>query len=125
MPNRCVYGLIQLLAAAAAFAQAPGGAMRGVVSDNSGAVIPAAAVQLTGPSGLHSTVAQSDGSYSFGSLPPGEYTVKVAYPGFVPFQRTVSIEGGKTLQFTIQLVVGAEKQSVTVKSDAGPTVNVE
>jgi len=125
MPNRCVSRLIPLLAAAVAFAQAPGGAIRGVVSDNSGAVIPAAAVQLTGPSGPHSTVAQSDGSYSFGSLPPGEYTVKVAYPGFVPFQRTVSIEGGKTLQFTIQLVVGAEKQSVTVKSDAGPTVSVE
>jgi hypothetical protein len=108
----------------AAVAQQPGG-VRGVVSDNSGAVIPSASIQLTGPGGSKSTVAQNDGSYTFGGLAAGQYTVRVTYPGFVPFERTIAVEDGHTLQLPVQLVVGAEKQSVTVQSDAGPTIGVE
>jgi len=124
MPNLRFLWLLPLLAAAAP-AQPPGGNVRGVVSDNSGAVIPGAAVQLSGPAGPKAAVAQSDGSYSFAGLPAGEYTLKVAFPGFVPFERAIAVEEAKTLQVPIQLVVGAEKQTVTVKGEPGPSVSVE
>jgi hypothetical protein len=118
-------GLLPLVLAITAAAQQPTGGIRGVVSDNSGAVIPSAAIQLTGPGGVKSAVAQNDGSYTFTGLAAGQYSVKVTYPGFAPFEKAIAVEDGRTVQIPVQLVVGAEKQSVTVKSDLGPTVSVE
>src|SRR6266545_4634742 len=55
--------------------------LRGVVSDESGAVVPAAKVILQGPTGAARTaVAGADGSYSFMSLVPGSYSLEVAAP---------------------------------------------
>src|ERR1051326_1769149 len=117
-------GLLSFLAAAVV-AQQQGGTVRGVVSDHSGAVIPRASVQVSGPAGEKSAVAQGDGSYSLPDLAAGQYILRVRFPGFVPFEKTILVEGGKTAQVPIQLVVGAEKQTVAVRIDPGPAVSVE
>src|SRR5258707_9450336 len=58
--------------------------LRGQVTDESGAVIPAATVTLKGPAGLMKTaVTGSDGSYSFTGLPSGDYTVQALAPDLV------------------------------------------
>src|SRR5215831_8264656 len=55
--------------------------LRGLVTDESGAVIPAAKVTLSGPDGLSkSTVAGNDGTYRFTGLPAGAYTVAASAP---------------------------------------------
>src|SRR4051812_27641096 len=55
--------------------------LRGQVVDQSGAVIPKAAVALNGPSGLvKTTTTAENGSHSFEGLQPGEYTVQAAAP---------------------------------------------
>jgi len=116
--------IILVLAAVSAFAQATGGSIRGVLTDDSGAVIPAAAVTLTGNGVQKSTQSQGDGSYAFNGLTPGQYTVHAAVPGFGVFEQAVKLTTG-VATVPIQMRVTAEKQEVTVAADAGPVVSVE
>ena len=105
-------------------AQTAAGALRGVLLDDSGAVIPAAHVTVTGAGVTKTPQTQADGTFSVPGLAPGQYTVSVAYPGFAPFSKTVNVGGG-TVQMSIRLAVRAEKQEVTVQAEAGPSVSVE
>src|SRR5713101_7583341 len=58
--------------------------LRGVVTDESGAVIPGASVTLNGPGGLvKATVAGNDGSYTFSGLSAGNYAVQASTPQLV------------------------------------------
>jgi hypothetical protein len=105
-------------------AQTATGGVRGVLSDDSGAVIPAANVTLAG-AGVSKTIqTQADGTFSTVGLAPGQYTVSVTYPGFAAFSKTVNV-GGAPVQMSIRLAVSAEKQEVTVQAEAGPTVSTE
>jgi len=116
---------VSMLAAGAALAQTMGGVLRGTLADDSGAVIPGAAVNLSGH-GLQKTVSTgADGSWVFAGLSPGTYTVRVSFSGFSPYESTVVVQAGKTSQLSIRLIVLAEKQEVTVKGEPGPTVSTE
>jgi hypothetical protein len=109
-----------------AAAQASSGALRGVLTDSSGAIVPAARVSLTGPAATNlSATTQADGSYTFVSLPPGEYSVRVEIPGFTAFQRSVTIEEGRVYQLPIRLAIEESKQEITVAADALPQVNLD
>jgi hypothetical protein len=121
--------ILVLLAVALTVCTAPAqqttGIVKGTLTDDSGAVIPAAAVTLTA-NGVRKTVqAQADGVYTFVGLPPGDYTVSVSFPGFTPFGKLVTVSAGGTVQLPIQLAISTEKQEITVKGEPGPTVSVE
>lgn len=63
---------------------AGGAALRGVIFDPNGAVIPGATVTLTNPETndvLHST-SNGDGEYRFEGLKPANYTLRINFPGF-------------------------------------------
>jgi hypothetical protein len=108
----------------AATAQTTTGGVRGVLSDNSGAIIPGANVSISG-NGVQRTVGtQADGSYSIVGLAPGQYTVHVAFTGFNTVDRQVTVNAGSSLDVPIQLQVALEKQQVTVEAEAGPSVSV-
>ena len=121
----CVVFSVFLLVTVAAFAQATGGTLRGVVTDNSGAVVPAATVSLTGNGLTRSARTQADGSYVFSGLPAGQFTVRLTYPGFAAFEKAVAVSSPGVLQFPIQLQLSTEKQEVTVAAESGPAINVE
>ena len=114
-----------LLLATTLLAQQTVGTLRGVLTDNSGGVIPAAAVSLTGASGQKVASTQADGSYSFAGLAPGPYTLKVVFPGFTPFERAVTIAEGQTVQVPVQLAVTGGKQEVSVSSEGAGAVSVD
>jgi hypothetical protein len=99
--------------------------LRGVVTDNSGAVIPGVPITLLGEGSAKTAKTQADGSYSFVGLAAGEYTLKAVYPGFVSIEKAVTIESGKTLQYPIQMMVSAGKQDVTVQGGAASGVSTE
>ena len=60
------------------------GGINGTVTDQGGAAIPGATVQITDDSTgvIHSSVASSAGEYSFPDLPLGMYTVSATSSGF-------------------------------------------
>ncbi len=117
--------LLVVLLVAAAMAQPRTGTLRGVLTDDSGAVIPAASISVSGNGAQRTAQTQADGSYTVSGLAPGQYTVHVAYPGFATVDRPVSLSAGANVQVPIQLSIVAEKQEVTVASESGPMVSVD
>jgi len=112
-------------AATFAAAQSSMGSIKGVLTDDSGAVIPAAMVNISNPAGKQEAQSQADGSYLFNAVAPGDYTLSVNYPGFGPYSKAVTVSAGGTVQLPIQLAVVAEKQEITVKGEPGPSVSIE
>src|SRR5262245_37119082 len=117
--------LVALAFTAALYAQSDTGTLRGTLTDNSGAVIPSAAITLTSTTGPRAATTRIDGTWSFPALPAGDYVLRVAYPGFSLFEKSFAIAPGKTIDLPIRLTVTGEKQQVTVSSDAGPSVSIE
>lgn len=102
-----------------------GGSISGSVKDATGAAIPRAGVTATNTStGVrHATTTDGKGSYSFLSLPIGNYDIEVTSPGFKPYRRTgVVIDANSDLIVDAALKVGEKNETVTV-SDAA--VHVE
>src|SRR5262249_21772301 len=116
--------LSALLAISISHAQTTG-TIKGVVTDESGAVVPAAAVSLTGKGIQKAVQSQADGTYTFAGLPTGQYTVHAAVAGFSPFEKQVTVAGGATVSLEIPLRVTTDKQEVTVNAEPGPSVSVE
>src|ERR1051326_3863095 len=118
--------LLVALVAVGALAQTPTtGSIRGVMTDDSGAVIPAAKVTLSGNGISRTAQTQADGSYTFAGLPPGQYRVRVSFPGFANFDKQVAVTGGSAATLPIQMNVKAEKQEITVADTSTTTVSVE
>jgi hypothetical protein len=116
----CAVGYAPLLRA-----QQTMGTVRGTLTDNSGAVIPGASVSIIGNGVQRTAGTQVDGSFSLSGLAPGQYTVQVAFPGFTPFNRKISVEAGMAVQVPIQLLLTEQRQTVTVQGEPGPNVSTE
>ena len=92
-------------------------AIQGVVTDASGAVIPAAVVHVTNvDSGVAREARTSnEGLYRVINLGPGTYRVKVAVKGFGPAERpSVPLGISETLRADFVLKVGDVVDQVTV-----------
>ena len=98
--------------------------LRGVVTDETGAVIPAAKVTVRGPNGERSVATGNDGSYTLAGLPPGDYTMEASASGLVlPEPMRVTLSTG-VRALNLQMKVAATRQEITVQeSDA--TVNTD
>src|SRR5215216_5285606 len=99
-----------------AVAQQRTGSLRGQVSDELGALVVGATVTLTAADGTQKTaVTSADGTYTFNLLAPGQYTIRVASPGFAPYEKTeVAVAAGLRTTHDVRLVVTLEKQEITV-----------
>ncbi|MEN6537671.1 MAG: carboxypeptidase-like regulatory domain-containing protein, partial [Bryobacteraceae bacterium] len=85
------------------------GSIVGVVEDQTGAVVPNAAVSITiGATGqTRETVANETGRYSFANVLPGSYSLKVVASGFRPYTETNVIATINTVtRIDIKLLVG-------------------
>lgn len=106
----------------------PAGVLHGVVTDESGALVPGATVTVSNAAGaVKSATAGSDATYSVSGLAEGTYTVQASAPGLQQTKPvTVELRGGtQTATADLQLTVAAEKQEVTVQENAGPQVSVD
>ncbi|MFM8534958.1 MAG: carboxypeptidase regulatory-like domain-containing protein, partial [Acidimicrobiia bacterium] len=93
----------------------------GVVTDNTGAVVPGATVvslhKATGVS--QEGITNSDGTFAFPSMPPGTYTVTVSLPGFrTVVVNDVVLTSGSPANLRATLEVGALSDQVTVTSSS-------
>ncbi len=97
------------------------GALTGIVTDPSGAIVPGATVRVinvaTGDS--HSFVSQTNGSYLAPFLAPGAYRVEVSKNGFKTVNLTgISIAVTETSTLNVTLEIGEVSQNVTVTTEA-------
>jgi hypothetical protein len=107
-----------MLLAIPTFGQIGGtGAIRGVVSDPSGAVIPAATVVATNVGTQVKTTGRTTeaGVYSISPLPAGDYTVTVSANGFQTLvQEHVTVDALATVGLNLTLKLGSANEQVTV-----------
>jgi hypothetical protein len=93
--------------------------LHGVITDPSAASVPGAVVQLRGPSGDQRTSADSLGRYSFATLRPGKYVVRVIAEGFRVDQKN-GIEISGPTELNSSLVILDETQVVNVEDESNP-----
>jgi hypothetical protein len=106
------------------FAQAPLGALRGQVTDPSGAAITNANVVMTPATGSPlTTQTNSQGMYEFKTLPPGKYTLNVIADGFTVYENDNADIADQPLRLNVQLTIAVQEQKIQV-SDTAPTVDV-
>ena len=103
------------------FAQVDQGAITGVVTDSSGAVIRGANVKLTAPdTGLTlQTKSNQSGNYTFSPIKIGNYTISVTVNGFQTLTReNLHVDAQQRLEVNLPLTPGSVSETVTVTSDA-------
>ncbi len=105
-------------------------ALRGRVTDESGAVIPAAKVTIIGPSGLtKTTTTDGTGRYVFTDLQPGEYAVQASAPKLVlrePARATLTTgdqELNLKLSVALEEKVTVEESAVRVNTESASNVS--
>jgi hypothetical protein len=111
--------VIILLTCSVASGQSLGGAgtVAGMVTDASGAAVPAATVSLvnriTGYQQTASTDAQ--GSFRFNNVPPNTYHLEVTANGFAMLQKDIAVRSSVPLNLALQLEVEGEHTTVVVE----------
>jgi len=114
-----------LLWAAPLAAQEFRGRINGIVTDNTGAVLPGVTVTASSPALIQPQVqvTGADGVYRFIALPPGTYTIDYELAGFQNVKREgVRVVINQTLSVDQQMNVATLQETVTV-TGASPVVD--
>ena len=102
-------------------------AIKGVVTDSSGAVVAAAKVTVTSPANgaVHEATTNSSGEFSVTYLTPGTYDILVSAQGFSPYQQKgLELQINQAESLKVALKVGGETQAVEVQA-AQPLLQTE
>jgi carboxypeptidase family protein len=114
-----VLPLVLSLVAAVPAQDASTGALRGTVSDASGARVAGAEVRLvSAQTGVERTaVTTQEGSFVFDMLPPGVYGVQVSAPAMATLRRYgIRVEVGGAVELGLGLEVAGSRETVTVSA---------
>jgi len=103
------------------------GSLNGGVSDQSGAVIVGATVQVSNAAGLKFTATSNEqGNYVIKNVPPGSYTITVTAPGFKTFTAdSVKISAGVDLPLDALLEPAGTSTEVNVEGQQAAQVETE
>lgn len=96
------------------------GTLAGVVSDPSGALVSGAKVTLKDATSgsARETLTNSDGFYTFASVPVGSYILSVEAQGFQTYKATdIRLGGGERRNNNVTLAVGSATQTVEVTAE--------
>ena len=93
--------------------------LSGTIVDSSNGVLPGVKLVLTNEQTQAKYEIQTDrtGRYEFVGLPPGNYIVDAALPGFSRFTGRISV-GTQNLQQDVTMPVGMIQETITVRQDA-------
>lgn len=122
-------GLIMLVMPSRLYGQAAtaSASADGIVTDNSGAIIPGAVVSITNQATQETRSARttSSGLYRFDFLVPGTYTIRVSMKGFKTYTSNgVVLFVNHTTTVNATLLVGSASQTVMVSAAAAPLSDV-
>src|SRR5579872_4854320 len=97
------------------------GDITGQVGDASHSAVPESMVTLTNAStnAIRQTSSNAEGLYTFASVPPGIYNMKVEHPGFkTAISNNVEVQVQQTVRLDFTLEVGQVTESVQVEAAA-------
>src|SRR5262245_21443385 len=129
MPLKLVMTLAMLVFAISVHAQVTTGTVRGVVKDQTGAVIPGANVTITDPNTKTSQTAQSGGGgeYQFNNLQVGTYVITVQPPADSNFStltiNDVRVKLNEVTDVPTVMQPGEATASVTVSAGGAELVD--
>jgi hypothetical protein len=115
-----VFALLLLFAFRPSGAQTAQGSLLGHVVDPTGALLVGAKVTITNiATGVVTTVTTTkSGDYFAPQLNPGNYTVAIAAPGFMPeTSATLTVEVNQSVRQDFKLAVGSDNTMVTVSAE--------
>lgn len=95
------------------------GAIGGLLSDPTGAIVPGAVVTLRNDAtgAVQTTKSSSSGAYRFDLVPPGRYTLEVNEAGFAKDLTRVTVSNSQVLAANLKLTVGSDQQTVEVTAE--------
>ncbi len=102
------------------------GTLRGNVLDPSGSAIPGATVEIQNPVSRYdkSTKTDAQGMFGFDNVPYNNYHLSASSAGFQGSEQDINVRSPLPLEVKITLVIGVEKQSVTI-TEAGDLVETD
>lgn len=121
------FALLVLLVGTLA-AQQASSRLTGIVTDDTGGIIPGVLVTATnqGTGISHEVITNDQGSYTFASLPPSTYTISAELSGFKKSTTTdFLLETATTKTLDITLEVGDITQEVTVVAQSVQQIQLE
>src|SRR5262249_55700141 len=115
---------VMLAAIPTASAQQRSGSLTGQVTDELGGLVVGATVTIISSEGVEKTaVTNGEGTYTFNSLAPGRYTLKVVAAGFSNYENSdVEVKASRNTH-QVRLAIAMAKQLVTV--DDGRRLNTD
>ncbi len=113
--------LAALSAAGQASAQSAGTAsIEGIVSDQTGGVLPGVAIQIRNvqTNSARDVITDSEGRYRAVALAPGSYAVSATLSGFAASSKNVRAQVGETATVDVTMHAGGVAEEVTVTGEA-------
>lgn len=119
--------LVLLTFATAAMAQVERGQIAGTITDQSGAVVPGAAVTIrnTANNSQRTTQSSDTGAYTIVGLEPGTYAISVSAGQFQMYNANVEITVGAHVTLDPKLSVNSTVVEVQVVAAGGAAVNTQ
>ena len=116
--TRFVVCFVALLCAIPLIAQTTG-SLSGVVTSE-GAPLPGVTVTVSSPAlqGTRTTVTSESGGYSFPTLPPGQYKVRLELAGMAPAELRTTIQLSQPARLETEMKVTAVTEAITVTAEA-------
>jgi hypothetical protein len=102
--------------------------LTGVVSDPTSAVVKGARVTLTdvASGSARDSVTNSDGYFTFASVPVGKYNLRIEAQGFEAYKADgIALGGAEKRNLNVTLTVGATSQTVEVSAEATQLVTTD
>ncbi len=121
MVRAVAFAVLSFFVASSAIAQNFRGGISGILTDESGAVVPGAAIKATNQAtGLsYSTASSSAGEFGFQDLPLGDYTVVVSQSSFSTLTvNGVRVSAGAVFNLPLKLRVAQVASTVEVSAAA-------
>src|ERR1700730_6463894 len=96
------------------------GDVAGLVTDQSGAIVPGAKIALRDDAkgSTQETETNREGSYHLYLLTPGPYTATVTAPGFQTSKRSIKVSLGQVSSADLVLTLGSSSQTILVTEQA-------
>ncbi|HEY6988159.1 MAG TPA: carboxypeptidase-like regulatory domain-containing protein [Bryobacteraceae bacterium] len=117
----CGLAIMALVSTSVMWAQAIFATLTGVVTDPSGAVVSGAKISLkdAASGSERNTVTDSQGFYTFASVPVATYNLTIEAPGFQTYRANgIAMGGGERRNVNATLTVGSTNQTIEVTGTA-------